>query len=101
MTDDGWTREKFSRRRYVVEGDSLDRARRIEVIVKVDGKVLVQVQAREPGLIAFVSKPLEQGFELDMVEAGGRRYTDQAVPGGTGEPVDEWQYEALGLPRFP
>lgn len=91
--------DQFNRRRYVVEGDSLDRAKRIELIVRVDGKTLVQVQAREPGLLAFVSKPSDQGFEIDIIEATGRRYTDQAVPEGPTEPVADWQYEALGLSR--
>ncbi len=94
-----WTRDKFNRRRYVVEGDSLDKAKRIELIVKVDGKVLVHMQAREPGILAFISKPSEQGFELDVVQANGARYTDTASIGNPPEPVAEWQYEALGMPR--
>lgn len=95
----GWTRERFNRRKYVVEGDTLDKAKKIELIVKVDGKVLVHMQAREPGMLAFISKPTEQGFELDVVEATGKRYTDHASIANPAEEVEEWQFEALGLPR--
>jgi hypothetical protein len=95
----GWSPEQFNRRRYVVEGDSLDKAKRIELIVKVDGKMLVQMQAREPGMLSFVSKPTEQGFELDVVEATGQRYTDHASIGNAPEPVADWQFEAMGMPR--
>lgn len=93
----GWDHSKFNRRRYVVEGDSLDKAKRIELIVRVDGKILVQMQAREPGLLAFVSKPADQGFEIDVVEATGERYTDHASIGNPPEPVEDWQFVALGL----
>lgn len=93
-----WTRDRFNRRRYIVEGDTLDKAKRIELIVKVDGKVLVQMQAREPGMLAFVSKPSDQGFELDVVEATGRRYTDHSTIGNPPEPVADWQFEAMGIP---
>jgi hypothetical protein len=95
----GWTPDKFSRRRYVVEGDTLDKAKRIELIVKVDGKPVVQMQAREPGMLAFVSKPADQGFEIDVVEAVGKRYIDHMAPGDPPEAVADWQYEALGMGR--
>ena len=91
-----WSRERFSRRRYTVESDSLDKAKLIEVIVKVDGKVMVHMQAREPGMIAFVSKPNDQGFEIDVVEAVGKRYVDQMVPSEMAA-VADWQFEAMGI----
>ncbi len=93
----GWTREKFSRRRYTVEGKGLDEAKRIEIIVKVDGKVHVHVQAREPGLVAFVSRPKDQGFDIELVEAKAGRYVDRMAPSDL-EGVAEWQFEALGIP---
>ena len=94
-----WDRTRFNRRRYVVEGDTLDKARRIELLVKVDGKTLIHMQAREPGILAFVSKPADQGFEIDVVEATGARFTDFAAVDNTTEQVEEWQYEALGMLR--
>jgi hypothetical protein len=97
MNDEFWTKDKFSRRRYTVEGGDLDKARKIELIVKVDGKPIVQVQAREPGIIAFVSKPVEQGFDIEIVEAVNRQYFDRAVPDSSQEGVTGWQLEALGL----
>ena len=97
MTDKEWTSDKFSRRRYTVEGADLDKARKIELIVKIDGKTIVHVQAREPGMVAFVSKPMDQGFEIDIVEAGGKRYFDAAVPDSSLEKLSPWQCAALEI----
>lgn len=91
-----WKPEQFNRRVYTIEGDDLDTARRIEVIVKVDGKTLVRVQAREPGILAVVSKPDEQGVNIEIVEPGGVRFTDVAVPETTAA-LQDWQLIALGL----
>ena len=87
----------YNRRQYVVEGAALDTARRIELTVTVDGKQLVKIQAREPGLLAFVSKPSEQGFAIEVVEATGRRYVDSAVPGADPTALEPWQIAALGI----
>jgi len=95
MTD--WKREDFARRRYTVEGGDLDRARRIEVLVRIDGRTLVHMQAREPGLVAFVSKPADQGFDIEVVEATAGKYADHALPDDTDVEVAEWQYGALKL----
>jgi len=89
--------KKFSRRRYVVEGEDLDKARKIELILRVDGKQIIHVQAREPGLVAFVSKPMDQGFEIDLVEVGKKIYLDAAVPEISKDPVADWQFKALGI----
>lgn len=86
---------EYQRKHYRVEGDDLDKARRIEVVVIVDGKTLVHVQAREPGIVAFVSQPAEQGFDIEVVEVAGRRYGDAMVPSEL-EPVAAWQLAALG-----
>lgn len=87
----------YNRRCYTVEGDVLEKARRIELIVKVDGKMLVQMEAREPGMLAFVSRPVDQGFDIEVVSATGRRYTDHAAPDGSPTKVSDWQAAALGL----
>ena len=92
-----WTRDRFSRRRYTVEGDDLDKAKKIEVIVKLDGRTVVHVQAREPGMVAVVSRPTEQGFDVDMVEPVGARFVDHAVAPISDQVVADWQFEALGL----
>jgi hypothetical protein len=85
----------------VVEGEDLDKARKIELIVKVDGREIVHVQAREPGMLAFVSKPADQGFEVDMVEATGRRYFDSILPEKVDDTLAPWQLEALGFTPKP
>jgi hypothetical protein len=93
-----WTKQDFSRRHYQVEGDTLDKARKIEVVVRVDGKTVVQVQAREPGILAFVSRPHDQGFDIEMVEARGVAFTDiRTISGDMAEPVAGWQWDALGI----
>ena len=93
-----WTNKDFTRRHYAVESPALDEARRIELRIIVDGKTMVQTQAREPGIMAFVSKPNDQGFEIEIVEATGQRYVDIRTPAGeTTEPLADWQKEALGL----
>ena len=93
-----WSPEDFNRRSYLVESPALDKARRIEVRIIVDGKLLVQMMAREPGIMAFVSRPSEQGFNIEIVEATGIRYTDMRTPAGEMTPaLADWQREALGL----
>jgi hypothetical protein len=95
-----WTKETLNRRHYTVDSDGLDKAKRIEIKVIVDGKQLVHVQAREPGIVAFVSKPTEHGFEIEIVEGSGVRFTDVWLPNGEQtEPVAPWQLEALGIER--
>jgi hypothetical protein len=93
-----WTRKDFTRRHYQVEGGSLDKARRVEVHVIVDGRPVVQVQAREPGILAFVSKPTTQGFDIEIIEHKLQQYTDvRTLSGDLTEPLEEWQYKALDL----
>lgn len=93
-----WSPDDFTRRSYHVESPALDKARRIEVRVIVDGKLLVQTMAREPGIIGFVSKPDDEGFDIEIVEATGVKYTDIRTPTGEMTPaVADWQKLALGL----
>lgn len=93
----GWTPDKFNRRRYVVEGSDLDKARKIQVLVKVDGKVLVDMHLREPGILAIISRPQDQGFDVEIVEPTGKRFTDNAIPADSSDEVAAWQLEALGF----
>lgn len=98
MAEKKWTEEKFNRRHYNVAGPALDDARRIELIVKIDGKSYVHMQAREPGIVAFVSRPTDGGFDIEIVEATGVRYTDHHHPSGMmTEPLADWQKAALEL----
>lgn len=100
MTTEGqrWTVENFNRRKYTIEGTDLDDAKRIQVTIQLDGKTIAQMQAREPGILAIVSRPEEQGFDIEIVEVGGVRYTDYSVPVGQQKSaVANWQREALNL----
>jgi hypothetical protein len=93
-----WARSYFQRRRYVVEGAGLDKARTIEWIVKVDGRTVANLVAREPGIVSIVSKPGEQGFEVDLVELRAFRYPDQTpLSEDAASEVEEWQFKALDL----
>lgn len=88
---------QYNRRRYTVEGDALEKAKRITLIVEVDGKRYVHVEAREPGMVSFISRPDAPGFDIELIEATGRRYTDRAVPAGENDALAQWQIDALGL----
>jgi len=93
-----WSSREFRRRSYTYESPALDRARSIQLQVVVDGKILVRMAAREPGVLAFVSRPKEQGFDIEVVEPVGGRYLDAYTPHGFGEaPVLPWHLEALGV----
>lgn len=95
---DEWKRSDFTRRHYQVEGEDLDRAKRIEIIIKLDGKDIVRLEAREPGIVAFVSVPGEQGFHIELVERQPFRYTDiRTLEGLTTESLLPWQLEAMGF----
>lgn len=90
--------ESFFRRRYTVEGKALDEARRIEVHVLIDGKPHTKLQAREPGIVAIVSKPDEQGFDIEIVEPGGARFVDlQTTAGAVEGKLLPWHKQALAL----
>lgn len=103
LTMSEWTPQDFQRkqlvrRHYNVEGAELDQAKRIELKVFVDGKQLIHMQAREPGMLAFVSRPDEQGFEVEVVEVKDAQYLDRAaIAGEPIEPLAEWQKDALGI----
>ena len=98
----GFQIEHFTRRRYTVEGGDLDKAKRIGLVITVDGRKIIEMQAREPGIVAVVSRPTEQGFDIEIVECDrdkvGVRYTDYRFPDGAHtESVAEWQQLALEL----
>lgn len=95
--DDRFRPSHFRRRQMVVRGADLDAARKIEVTVQVDGKTFIRAQLREPGLLAIVSAPDEQGIVVEWVEVAGPQYTDYRMPGGDALMLAQWQLEALGI----
>lgn len=96
-----WTPEHFVRRSYTAESPDFDKIdpRQIRLIVRVGRQTVADFQAREPGILAFVSTPTEPGFRMEIVEAGGVTYRDNAQPSGGGviQPPTDWQLRALGL----
>ena len=84
MSDDSkqWEGRDFTRRSYAIQGDDLDSAKTLRVVVQIDGKTIAQLQCREPGMIAVVSRPDDQGIDLELVQPGGVRFTDLQTPGG-------------------
>lgn len=92
-----WRPEHFVRRSYSAVGRDLDDAKRIEVTVKVDNRVVIQAQAREPGLLAIISRPAEQGIDVEMVEVDRVQFTDYRLPNGEKVPIEPWIMEALGI----
>lgn len=94
---DSWGSEDFARRAYLIQGSDLDEAKSIRVKVEIDGKQHADMQIREPGLLAVVSRPDQQGIMLEVVQPGGVRYVDHRLPNG--EPVTppptDWQIQAI------
>jgi hypothetical protein len=95
-----WTPDKFGRRVYTIEGDALDSAKRIRLRIEVDGKQICDMQIREPGIMAIISRPSEQGIDLEIIEPGGARFTDVETPDGRRTlPLEAWQIEQLRLSK--
>jgi hypothetical protein len=97
-----WTKEDFTRRQYKVQQSDekeLDKARRIELSLKIDGRPYLNIQLREPGILAIVSRPDDpDGFEVEIVTPGGKRYTDMRLPSGAHTPpLEDWQCQALKI----
>lgn len=89
-----WQADDFERRHYTIEGSALDEARKVRLMVTVDGKTLVDVTGMEPGIVAFVSRPTEQGFDIELVAGGA--LAKRIVPAGEQMwPVSDWQKAAL------
>lgn len=97
MTTHEFHSRHFRRRQFSVQGSDLDRASKIEVIVKADGKPFIRAQLREPGLLAIVSRPDSQGIDVEWVELAGPHYSDRLLPGATAADLAPWQAQALGL----
>jgi hypothetical protein len=88
-----WSQKDFSRRSYAVEGGDLGKGK-LEVLVRLAGKTLMQLELREPGMVAIISHPSEEGVRAELVAPGGRR----EAPGGPEQmALLEWQAEALGV----
>lgn len=92
-----WEPGDFNRRSYMYdqENGELDRARRVSVQVKVDNRTLIDIQLREPGILALISRPDEDGIRLEVVEPGGRRFVDVAVIEAIDTTILPWQQQLL------
>lgn len=88
----------FGRRSYTVRDDKASiEDLRGKVRIFIGDKEHTAVQLRAPGMIAIVARPdAPNEFTIEIVEAGGRRYTDHILPAEAGDPLP-WQKEALGL----
>lgn len=92
-----WESKDLVRKAYYVEGDDLNDGQ-VEVIVRVKGKLFAQLSFGEPGLVAIVSRPNENGIHIESVRPGGVRYTDVKTPNAvTDQQILPWQKEALGV----
>lgn len=87
--------EGVFRRSYPIEGDALDEAKRIEVVIKINGDTWMHMEAREPGVMGFVAD--WDGFAIHVVGANSGSYVDRRGPGDDHLPLYSWQAEALGL----
>lgn len=103
-----WKPEHFRARRVQVNGPGLDDAKSIEVILKIDGKTVSHMKAREPGFIGLSrkghssvsvrSRADEGSIYVDVVEPLEVKYADAQMP-GDGSPIrpERWQLAAIGL----
>lgn len=96
-----WRPEHFAQRVYAAQGPALNEQSSIRLLVQVDGQTVANFEAREPGMLAFVSRPDDNGFAIVMIEPTGQRLTDYPNTLGqyTTPPPPDWALEALGLER--
>lgn len=96
---ENWEPGDFNRRWYHYGQDpkqrELDRARRVSFKVAVDGKTLIDMELREPGLVALISRPDDDGFEIQIVEPGGKRFHDVAAVVASETSILPWQQQLL------
>lgn len=91
-----WTRKDMKQRLYVVEGEALDTAESCSVQVIVNGKKFINMTLREPGVLAIISRPDEQGIRVVSVEPAGVKFDDRIMPASEqGDVIDEWAQLAL------
>jgi hypothetical protein len=105
-TEEGkvWSKDDFGRRGYYVADENEENqgpvqlARKVELIVMIDGKQFSRQELQGAGLIAVVAKPDEGGVWVESVHKGGIRYTDHMSPETVeNQALRPWQIEALGL----
>lgn len=84
----------FSRRTYLMESN-LRKAKTAEVLLRVDGQIVIKMQLRDPGLVALIAK--KEGLQIETVEQGDTRYTDMMTPRTVKESAPlPWQLDLLG-----
>lgn len=98
---DEWKAADFGRRAYYIEDDGKAFANaKIEVLVRINGKTYAQLHFAEPGLVAIVSKPKEEGIWIERIGPGGVRYMDVRTPEAVkDQSLMPWHKDALGLER--
>lgn len=92
---------RFGRRSYTVkdEGGQPVETLRAKVTIEIGGKAHTIVELRAPGLIAVVARPdAPDQFTIEIIEAGGKRFTDFRLPPEAGAPLP-WQDDALTGPQ--
>lgn len=92
-----WEARDLGRKAYYVDGEELNSGQ-VEILVMINGKKFAQLAFGEPGLVAIVSRPNENGIHIESVRPGGVRYTDVKTPQAvTEQTILPWQKEALGV----
>lgn len=96
-----WKLIDFIRKHYRIEqgpDKELDKARSIEAQILINGKLFARLQLREPGILALVSRPEDEGIDIEVVEARNYQFQDQRLPNKMVEhEVQPWQAQALGV----
>lgn len=68
----------------------------VEMMVFVDGNQMVAVNSKKASLMAFVSRPEDDGFNVEIVEDGMAPFTDISRPEDEPETPRRWQLDATG-----
>ena len=97
MPDDlKWTPAHFQQGEHYLEDPDLNE-QTVTVTVKVGGRTLIDMKAREPGILAIVSRPDEDGIRVYTVEAGAVRYVDTQNGVVASDPPEPWALTLLDV----
>lgn len=109
MGTEEWEPTNFARRGYYIEDDNqpdkktgkveegqLAKAKLMQCVFYIDGKKYAQLEVREPGMIAILSRPDEEGIRLEVIQPGGVRFTDYMTPEETAaQKLLRWHTDAI------
>jgi hypothetical protein len=97
---DEWTKTDFTKREYTIKQIETTKQKQPVTVKMIYGEgAPIELQLREPGIIAFIAPTDNDDLIIRIVEPGAGRYSDFGTPDG--EPIDnritDEQAEQLGI----